>query len=198
MTTCYQQFYDAYDQGRFTPTTNLDVKLVYQDYVPDISHTLNDLTNVLITTPNVLTWAEFEANGMSWIVEKMQENISDFIISDPETIIQEVKGVFELDIDVKISNEILAEAELLLNPLKETLNGGLEEEPVLEEIKPSVLIAQNSEKIQSVLQSFQSLGQEQEDVGFQSKFRELKEGGITYMVVCCDELGILCFSEELM
>jgi hypothetical protein len=88
MTTVYKQFTDAYDAGKFTPATKLGVKLVYQDYVPDVSHTLTDLKGVVLTAANALTWAEFQANGMSWIMDTLKDKAAAYREKYPDRVVE--------------------------------------------------------------------------------------------------------------
>ena len=83
----YTEFEHSFDLGKFTASTWLGVKLLYQDYTPAKEHKLADLKSVILTTANALTWAEFQSNGMGWIIDKLKERAKVYIASNQDKIV---------------------------------------------------------------------------------------------------------------
>jgi hypothetical protein len=86
MTICYNDFYSAYDSGRFKTTTTLGVKLVDNSYIPDVSHKPANVTGIILTATGVLTWSEFQANGMSWILQTLENRAENYKNLHPEKV----------------------------------------------------------------------------------------------------------------
>jgi hypothetical protein len=88
MTTRYLEFLAAFDAGLFKPTTLLSVKLLDSTYQPDESHTLADLTGLILTATGVMTWTEFQANGMSWIMDTLKDKAAAYREKYPDRVIE--------------------------------------------------------------------------------------------------------------
>lgn len=86
MTLCYSDFYYNFDLGRFKPTTLLSVKLVDASYSPDPSHDVGDVTGEILTATGVLTWAEYAANGMSWILDTLKDRAAVYKEAHPDRV----------------------------------------------------------------------------------------------------------------
>ena len=82
----YLEFEQAYDAGKFTPTTPLGVKLIYQTYTPDRFHKLADLSGVVLSATSALTWKQFTENGMGWILDKVKARAKTYVTANQDKV----------------------------------------------------------------------------------------------------------------
>jgi hypothetical protein len=86
----YLDFEKAYDAGQFKPATKMGVMLVYQDYEPHREHTPDDVP-AIVTVPDALTWKEFQANGMSWILDNLKTKTGKHLNNNRDKVKDQVK-----------------------------------------------------------------------------------------------------------
>jgi hypothetical protein len=95
MTTRYKVWTNAFDKGLFNPKIVMGVMLVTDQYKPDEADKSIDAKFIIATIPDALTWAEFQANGMSGIIEKLQGKTVDHIGKNQKAVTDTVKVVFD-------------------------------------------------------------------------------------------------------
>ena len=90
MTTRYNAFLAAYDQGLFKDTTTLSVKLCDSGYKPNESHLLKDISGVILTATGVTTWKELSAKGMSEAIDLLRNRASEYRELHPDRVSEEL------------------------------------------------------------------------------------------------------------
>ena len=101
MTTVYNSYYTAYDNGELDINdVHFGVKLVGSGYFPDPSDTLDDVTDVILDAPTALYGEVMTQKGMSEIVETLHKRLRAYANQTP------MMGVEPLVLDERIKTAL--------------------------------------------------------------------------------------------
>lgn len=91
----YNDYSEAYRTGQFNINNVAFVaKLVGEEYVPDPSHTPNDVKNFVIVSASALNGDVMTTSSMEQIMLIMQEKIKEEAKKDPQAVLETVDEMY--------------------------------------------------------------------------------------------------------